>query len=368
MATLSTDAALSLLGGPQPAQPAPRNGHDLHANGHDLMAGRANSRGTILITQPRHFWPRLFGGHDREPAIDRREPGEEKLPGGRLIGTGAALLMLLGTGLLLVSFAAQYSYVLSERHQNLASLIEAGALDVGMLIFSLIALGLARRGVPSKVERTLILICAAGSAAMNYAAADVTSPRSVLAYCMPPVFLAVVVDRVVSAVRRHVLGMRDGRSPWAALGTALALLLQFLGLTVLYLIRIPLAPSSTFKGLRRAILAATPLPEADDDTAQRATTTAPVSAAAAAMAGPLPRQRTPRALPAGRRRGEGTKTARLLKLTEERHGALGGIPLAEVSKIATDLAPEVGIHPASARTALLRAVRAALPAGKEDVK
>ena len=46
-----------------------------------------------------------------------------------------------------VSYAAQYRYVLDQRHQHIASVIEAGALDVGLIIFSLLALGLARAGL-----------------------------------------------------------------------------------------------------------------------------------------------------------------------------------------------------------------------------
>ncbi len=89
-----------------------------------------------------------------------------------------------------------------------------------MIIFSLLALGLARGGQSARVERALILACALGSAAMNYAAADVSSARSVAAYVMPPVFLAIVTDRVIAVVRRHVLGMEAERSAWAALGRA----------------------------------------------------------------------------------------------------------------------------------------------------
>jgi hypothetical protein len=209
-------------------------------DGHQVLAGRANRRGLTLLTRERRAWPRRPG---RE-----REPGDGR-PGSRLVAAGGILLFLLGGGLLTVSYAAQYRYVLDQRHQVAASLIEAAALDVGLVIFSLLALGLARAGLPAKVERALIIVCALGSAVMNYAAADVTSPRSVLAFCMPPVFLAVVVDRVAATTRRHVLGMREGRSPWTVLGTV-----------VLYGLRFVLAAPSTCAGLRRAILAATPLP------------------------------------------------------------------------------------------------------------
>ena len=181
-------------------------------------------------------------------STDQTPFGREKRPGAGMITAAAVLLFVLGLGLLAVSFAAQYRYVMAQRHQGAASLIEAAALDVGMVIFSLLALGLARAGLAAKAERGLIVACAAGSAVMNYAAADVTSARSVLAFGMPPVFLAVVADRVVVTVRRHVLGMREGRSPWAAAGRVM-----------LYGLRFALAPWPTAAGVRRMVLEAAPL-------------------------------------------------------------------------------------------------------------
>src|SRR5258708_7567532 len=151
MTNLTADRARALLGGT-----GKLNGHDI-LNGHDVLAGHASRRGTLLITQPRHFWPRLFGGQGQRAT-------REKRPGASLIGAGGVLLFLLGSGLLAVSFAAQYQYVLHERHQHIASLIEAGALDVGLIIFSLLALGLARGGLSAKVERPAVLAAAARSA------------------------------------------------------------------------------------------------------------------------------------------------------------------------------------------------------------
>ena len=79
---------------------------------------------------------------------------------------------------------------------------------------------------------------------------------------MPPVFLAVVVDRVVATTRRHVLGMREGRSPWSVASTAAARVSRALGVVTLYGLRFVLAAPSTCTGVRRAVLAATPLPAA----------------------------------------------------------------------------------------------------------
>jgi hypothetical protein len=235
--------------------------------------------------------------------------------------------------LLAVSFAAQYRYIFAERHQNIASLIEAAALDFGMIIFALLALGLARAGLPAKAERGLVVVCAVGSAVMNYAAADVSSPRSVLAFCMPPLFLAIVVDRVVVTVRRHVLGMRDARSPWRVPATV-----------TLYVLRFVLDPSRTARGLRRYVLTAAPLPA--------------VTAASLPPTDPEPKRRKAIGGMAGR---PGTKTARFLGQVEERYGDFAKVPLCQVSKIAAEVAPQVRLDLGSARRELRAAVLAAQP-------
>ena len=313
-------------------------------NGRHLLGGRTNAQQMTLVTQPRHFWPRLFGGRQRPQA-----PPREKRPGARLIGAAGILLFLLGAGLLAVSFAAQYQYVLRERHQHGASLIEAGALDVGLIIFSLLALGLARAGLSSKIERAAVIGCAIGSAVMNYAAADVTSPRSVLAYCMPPVFLAFVVDRVVRTIQRHVLGMEEAGSAWAVVAIVARRALQPAGVATLYALRFFLAPPSTCSGVRRAILAATPLPAV-------AAPPAPELPAIVADLGP-PQTRPALQRTSARRGSATTKTARFLALAAERHD-LAAVPLGDVSAIATALAPEADLHPSTARRELLRHVRA----------
>ena len=150
----------------------------------------------------------------------RKLAGKHRQPGSLLISWAGWLLGALGAGLLFVSFAAQYVYIFAARHQRVASMIEALMFDLGMIIFSLLALGLARAGKPARAERVLILACAAGSAGMCYAAADDASPRSVIAYTAAPIFLAVVVDRVITVIRRHVLADQE-TSPWMLPGRAL---------------------------------------------------------------------------------------------------------------------------------------------------
>jgi hypothetical protein len=346
MSTLTPDRARALLGG--------------GLNGHDVVAGHANRNGLTVLTTPRRAW-----SWPRRPKEPRDPKAPAKRDGSRLIAFSAALLTLLAVGLLSVSIAAQYRYFLSERHQITASMIESGALDVGMLVFSLLALGLARKGLSARPERALIVACATTSAVMNYAPAQAGDWRSVLAWTMPPVFLAVVADRVIAVTRRHFLGMSGGRSAWRdGLGWA-AMAAKVTGLGMLYVLRVPLAPVSTSKGLRQAVLNATPLPQAAPAAPLVDVVTSyprSVSVVQAAL-----RERALRN-PPGTRRSGATKTARFLDLVKERHGELAGIPLDQASQIATAIAPEAELHPASARTALLKAVRAALPAGEGDGK
>ena len=207
----------------------------------------------------------------------RRIAGADRAPGSALVSAATILLGLLAAGLFVVSLTAQYRYVFAVKHQSVPSAIEAVGLDVGMAVFSLLALGLAMAGQSARIERALIVVCAVASAGQNYAAADVTSPRSVAAYVVPPLFLALVVNRVVAVVRRHVLGDAE-RSVWAAVGRGLAAALEGLGLGVLYLLRLVLAPPSTSAGLRRLVLIAAPLPAAEKrerGTAMRTRTTGP---------------------------------------------------------------------------------------------
>ena len=189
----------------------------------------------------------------------RRLAGGERQPGSVLIGLAAWLLALIGAGALFVSFSAQYAYVFHVRHQNIASVIEALLLDLLMIVFTLLALGLSRAGKSSRTERILILACAAASAYMNVSDADTASPRSVVAYAVAPVALAVVVDRVVAVIRRHVLADEEA-SAWTAMGCALLAAGRLAGVTALYSLRFILAPPSTATGLRRMVLDAAPLP------------------------------------------------------------------------------------------------------------
>ena len=129
------------------------------------------------------------------------------------------------------------------------------------------------------------------------------------------------------------------------LGTALAAdaptPLAILGGLVLWLLRLALAPVSTLTGFRAWVLEECPV-------------------APGRRARPAP---PPAPSRTGRGRGtdprKATKTARFLDLVTERHGPLASIPLDRVAGISAGLAPQVGLHPGAARTALRKAVLAA---------
>ena len=193
-----------------------------------------------------------------------------RAPGSVLITLAASLLALIGGGALFVSFSARYGYIFTVRRQDAASVIEALLLDLLMIVFTLLALGLSRAGKSARTERILILACAAASSYMNVSAADVTSPRSVTAYAIAPIALAVVVDRVVAVIRRHVLADHEP-SAWSTVGHAAATVARIAGLVLSYCLRFALAAPETACGLRRMVLNAAPLPVLPQASAPEAT-------------------------------------------------------------------------------------------------
>ena len=257
-------------------------------------------------------------GGQRLTTCVRRWTGTRHTPGAALIAVAAWLLALTGGGALFVSFTAQYTYILAVRRQDAASVIEALLLDLLMIVVTLLALGLSRAGQSARAERALILVCAAASAWMNVSAADVASPRSVAAYAVAPIALAVVVDRVVAVIRRHVLADAEP-SAWTTVGRVAAATARTAGLVLLYCLRFALAAPETAQGLRQMVLDAAPLP-------------------------PLPQAPAPEACQPPR-----TKKAVLLALYRA-HPHYGD--RRQTSRVAAELAPQAGLQPGTARTYL----------------
>ena len=357
----------------------------------ELFSGAERNREHVIITKWGFDWP-----------WKRRSRQPHEASGGPDVGT----LLLAGTSFLLavdaaamgvVSWHAQYSFMFSAKHQHTASALEALGLDASAVVFALLGIALARLRRRAAIERVLVVACAAGSCAMNLLGADLGSPRSVAVYVMPPTLFAAGSDRLVAVIRRAAMGRQEDaaaqHSAWRAAG-----------LVVLYALRLLVAPPSTVAGARRAVLAATPLPGLAAAVEPKAIET-PAGLRSVSMkaedsekpGSPLPDgfgrcaachtvtllddlgypapHRSPDGGPCGSRMAdqdrrrreprEGTKTARFLALVVERYGPLSGFDLDKVSRAAGELAPEVGLHAGSARTALRSAVLAAQAGGAE---
>ena len=219
-------------------------------------------------------------------------PGGERRPGTVLLVVASGLLFLLAAGQGYVSWRAQFMFVNKAKNAPLAAGLEALGLDTAAVIFALLGLAHAQMGRPASVERILNVACALGSMVMNVLAADLGSPRSVAVYVLPPVLYAACSDRLI-AVAGSAAGVRE-TSLWRVAGAAAP-----------YLLRLVLAPPSTARGLRRWVLAATPLP-GGTPSSPRAGLTGPREGTAAlgVVAGPAVRadQRVdgPAGPPAGR--------------------------------------------------------------------
>ena len=203
---------------------------DPFGSGHVLGATRNRDRERVIVTRPRGLpwpWRGRPAGRDRSLTLSTA------------LMAGACILLAALAGMMgVVSWHAQYAFVLAAKHQHLASALEALGLDTGAVIFAVLGIALARLGRRAVIERMLVCLCALGSCAMNLLGADLGSPRSVAVFAMPPLLFAAGSDRLVAVIRRAALGPRDDaeaqHSAWRLAGTA-----------ALYLLRLAFAPPST---------------------------------------------------------------------------------------------------------------------------
>jgi hypothetical protein len=300
---------------------------------------------------------RIFPGGERR---ERRGVNA----GALLLAAASVLLAANAAAMGIVSWHAQYAFVFHVKHQHVASGLEALGLDAGALIFAILGIALAILGRRAGIERALVVACSAGSAGMNLLGANLGSPRSVAVYVMPSLLFACGSDRLIAVIRRAAMGRRADddaqRSAW-----------RVAGVIVLYLLRFAVAAPSTFTGGRQALLNATPLPgpatppplaiEPPEVMVECPLCLQQVAVSDGRMADHecVTREEDERheARPAKAPR-PGSKAARFLTLAAERHGDLAAIPVADASAMATALAPDADLHPATARRVLLGHVRA----------
>jgi Protein of unknown function (DUF2637) len=262
-------------------------------------------------------------------------PGRDR--SGLWLRNAAAGLCVLAASAAAVSFTAQYRMVDATRHLAAIAALEAAIPDAAALVFASLGIALALHGRRALRARALNLAAVAASVFMNAIAAE-PGWRNLAIWAMPPIAYALASDTLISVVRAQALarhprpGAADEATPLATLG----------GLA-LWLLRLTLAPASTLTGFRAWVLAECPV--------------APARRASRPRAADRPHRLPDSPHRAGVPRP--TKTARFLSLVAERHGDLASVPLDRVAGISAVLAPQVGLHPGAARTALRKAVLSA---------
>ncbi len=255
-------------------------------------------------------------------------PGQDR--SGLWLRNAAAGLCVLAAAAAAVSFTAQYRMANAARHLPMVAALEAAIPDAAALVFACLGIALALHGRRALRARTLNLASVGASVFMN-AIAAAPGWRNLAIWAMPPAAYALASDTLIGVVRIQTLTRH--LQPGAALAADTATPLTILGGLTLWLLRLALAPASTLTGFRAWVLEQCPV-------------------------APGRRAPAPRPAPAADQR-KATKTARFLALAAERHGSLAAIPLDAVAGLSADLAPQVGLHPGTARAALRKAVLAA---------
>jgi hypothetical protein len=257
-------------------------------------------------------------------------------------------LAVLAASAAAVSYAAQYRMVFTAKGTAPVAALEAAIPDLAGLIFATLGIALALHGKRAIRARVLNVAAVVTSVAMNVLAAG-RGWRDLAIWAMPPIAYALASDTAIGVVRAWTLARQK------ALEEALddeATPLAILGGLLLWLLRLGIAPASTLAGFRDWVIEECPVAPG-----HRALPAPPGSRTQVA-----PRRVkavTGRPAAAARRGGarQGTKTARFLALVADRYGPLEAFPLADVSRASTELAPEAGLDPGAARSALRRHVQ-----------
>jgi hypothetical protein len=269
-----------------------------------------------------------------------------------MIGLGG-----LAAAAAVVSFEAQFVMVHAVKHGTLVAALEAGIPDAAALVFASLGIALALHGKRAIRARVLNVGAVATSITMNLLAAG-HGWRDLAIWVMPPIAYALASDTAIGVIRAYAIARQRELSE--ALAEDETTPLAILAGVALWTLRLVLAPPSTLAGFRRWVVESCPVaPGRRALTATDVTALPTAPAPGSAVITGLEPQKPAR--PRGSR-GE-SKTARFLALVQERYGELAGIDPAKVSRICTDLAPEVGLNAGAARSALLPRVRTAQAGG-----
>ena len=293
------------------------------------------------------------------PALHRSAMAEGRPA--RWLAAAMAALAVLAAAAAVVSFAAQYRMVAAAKHSTAVAALEAGIPDVAALIFATLGIALALHGRRALRARMLNLAAVGTSLAMNLLAAG-HGWRDLAIWVMPPAAYALTSDTAIGVVRARAIALH--KQTGDTLADDAVTPLAIVGGLMLWLLRLALAPASTLAGFRAWVIEECPVapgrhastgrpPRAPAGPAGRRTGTAPTRRPAGR--GPSPQTRA------------GSKTARFISLVASRYGPLHSFPLADVSPVSSELAPQAGLDAGAARAALRRHVQAARAAQHQQV-
>jgi hypothetical protein len=287
------------------------------------------------------------------PAPTDGDKGKDRDRASAWLRNAMIALAVLAVAAAAVSYQAQYQLVAALKHDQWAAAIQAAIPDAGAAVFACLGIALALQGKRAIRTRVLNLACVGISVAMNALAVVHGGWRPLAVWVMAPAIYALASDTLIGVVRAWSIARHRNLSE--ALADDEATPIATLGGLLLWLLRLSLAPGSTVAGFRRWIVEECPVaPGRREGSAHSAR-------AVAATARPAITGRVDHPRPRPLRKGGDTKTGRFLALVIERHGPLAGIPLSDVSQIATAIAPEAGLNVGSARSALRKRVREAQP-------
>lgn len=288
-------------------------------------------------------------------------------------------LAVLSVTAAVVSYQAQYRLIYAYKAVKFIAALQAGLPDIMALVMAALGVALALQGKRAIRARFLNVAAVATSIAMN-ALASSGGWKALSVWVLAPVGYAVCSDTLIGVLRAITIARQR------ALNTGLAddesTPLAVIGGFLLWTLRLALAPASTLTGFRNWVVEevptapgrkAVPAPQAKSieppapPIVLRNISWPPKPTGPTAPVPPVkpkPAVRTvawPQAVSSPR---TGTKTADLIRIAQERHGELSALPLDRCSKIATGIAAEIGMHGGSARSALLKAARAAQDGGR----
>ena len=288
-------------------------------------------------------WPAPRHAAPSRPA--RHQATSHPAAGGRAwLRNAMAALALLAAAAAVVSWDAQYVMVRQARHVPVIAALEAGIPDTGALIFAALGIALALHGRRALRPRTLNVACVGLSLTMNAIAAG-PGWRDTAIWVMPAAVYALASDTLIGVVRAWALARMHATGQ--VLEDEETTPLAIAGAMALWLLRLALAPASTLTGFRRWTVEECPVAPG------RKAPTLPPAPPVTPQPAELP------AFPPSRRSSNGKphKQDLLIALASQRYD-LRRTPLNRTSRIAGQIAAEIGLHPGTARRVLRAHVQA----------